>query len=67
MVTQVHRVNLFLGAVAERVDEVALVGPDALGRSPNNFHISVGEEPLTADTVVPADSIYVIEARLAQG
>lgn len=46
VVQQVHRVDLLLRAVAERVDEVALVGPDALGRAPDNFHISAGEEPL---------------------
>lgn len=46
MVEQVHRVDLLLGAVAERVDEVALVGADALGRAPHDVHISAGEESL---------------------
>lgn len=49
MVDQVRRIELFLGAVAERVDKVALVGPDALGRAPDDVNIPVGEEPLTKD------------------
>lgn len=49
VVKQVRRVDLLLGAVAERVDEVALVGPHAFGRAPHNVHISVSEEPLATE------------------
>lgn len=46
VVEQVYGVELLLGAVAKRVDEVGLVGADALGRTANDVHVPRRHEVL---------------------